>query len=132
MSFVLDTNILIEIENNNQDLIEKINSIKNAPNAELCLTIFSFCEFYIGAIKKSEKNKEKILERLGQYVLLNTTQRTGILFCELRYKLQKNGTLLPHFDIFIATLCIENDYTLITSDAHFKDIPGLKRIFISM
>lgn len=130
MSFVLDTNILIEVENNNRDIIEKINSIKNAPNAELCLTIFSFCEFYIGAIKKSEKNKEKILERLGQYVLLNTTQQTGILFCELLYHLQKNGMLLPHFDIFIATLCIENDYTLITSDAHFKDIPGLKRILM--
>lgn len=125
MSLIIDTSILIEIENNNQDIINKVNALKDAPKAELYLTIFSFCEFYYGAINKSEKNQEKVRERLSHYKLLNTTQATAMIFCNLLHHLKKKGTPLPQFDVFISALAVEHGFTLVTADTHFKEVPGL-------
>jgi predicted nucleic acid-binding protein len=126
MTYVLDTSVLIEVENENKEIIEKINALKDRPAAELSLTIFTFCEFYYGVINKSEKNKEKVLVRLNYYTLLNTTQQAGIIFCDLLSHLARKGQPIPDFDLFIAAIAIASGATLITRARHFKDIPGLK------
>lgn len=127
MSFIIDTSILIEIENENDSVIQQISKLKDAPKAELCLTVFNFCEFYFGALEKSEKNKEKVKQRLSIYRILHTTERTSLIFCDLLYKLKKKGAVLPHFDIFIAAFALEHDYTLLTADRDFERIPELKK-----
>ncbi len=132
MNFIIDTSILIEIENDNKRILEEIAMLKETPLSDLGITFFSFCEFYFGAMEKSEKNKEKVLERLSQYSLLNTTKRTGILFCETLYQLKKKGKLIPHFDILIASLAIEHDMTLIATDPHFNEIPHLKKVILDI
>lgn len=131
MSLIIDTSTLIEIENNNQKVINEVRKLKDAPKAELYLTIFSFTEFYYGAMNKNEKNKKKVKERLEKYKLLNTTQTTGIIFCNLLYHLKKKGALIPEFDVFIAALAVEHSFTLITTDRHFKEIPGLNSVILT-
>ena len=126
MSFRLDTSVLIEVENDNSHIIEQISSLQKSVKEDLCLTIFTFCEFYYGAMNKSEKNKEKVKERLNQYGLLNTSQASAVIFCELLHQLQKRGKTIPHFDLFIAALALEHNLTLLTTDQHFREIPGLK------
>src|SRR3989338_2700395 len=104
MHLVLDTNILIEIENNNKKIIEQLEQLKNMYPQNLSITIFNLCEFYYGAINKNEKHKHLILERLSQYNLFNTTSKTAIIFCELLSKLKTRGTIIPQFDLLIASL----------------------------
>lgn len=128
MGLVIDTSVLIEIENNNQEIINKINQLKNAPNTELYITIFTFCEFYYGAMNKSEKNKERARERLGHYTLLPTTPQSGIIFCDLLHQSKKKGKPASQFDLFIAAIAIEQDFTLLTMDTYFAEIPGLKKV----
>lgn len=130
MNYILDTNILIEIENNNQEIIDKINDLKKTPFAELCITIFSFSEFYYGAMEKSQSNKERVKQRLQQYTILNTSVETGVVFCELFYALEKKGKPIQQFDVFIAAIAIEHESILITEDNDFSYIPGLKSIKI--
>lgn len=128
MSFILDTSTLIEIENGNTEIITKINQLKDAPQSELYITIFNFIEFYFGAMNKNEKNKLLVKERLGQYQLLNTTQRTAEIFCEIWQDLTKRGKRIPQFDAFISAFALEHNFTLITLDEHFREISGLKVI----
>jgi tRNA(fMet)-specific endonuclease VapC len=130
MNYILDTSILVEIENNNQEIICKINDLKKTPFTELCITIFTFCEFYHSAMEKNQKNKEKVLRRLQQYKILNTTEETGIRFCELYHALKKKGKEVPQFDTFIAAIAMEYGCVLITMDKDFSRIPGLKTIFL--
>lgn len=132
MNYILDTNILIEIENNNQEVINKINELKKTPFAELCITLFSFCEFYYGAMEKSQSNKERVKQRLQQYTILNTSVETGVLFCELFYALEKKGKPIQQFDVFIAAIAIEHESVLITGDNDFSYIPGLKSIIFAV
>lgn len=130
MSFILDTSTLIEIENGNTEIITKINQLKDAPQSDLYITIFNFTEFYYGAMNKNERNKSLVKERLSKYLLLNTTQRTAEIFCEIWHDLIKRGKLIPQFDVFIAAFAIEHDLTLITLDEHFNEVSGLKTIIL--
>ena len=132
MNYLLDTNILIEIENDNLKIIKELEQIKLAGTGKLFISIFSFSEFFYGIVRKNLKNKEKILERLKEYELINTTKESGILFCEILSKLKDAGKIVPQFDAFIAALAIENDLTLITRDEHFKEIPTLKMILLKV
>ena len=72
-----------------------------------------------------------MVERLNDYPLLNTTKKTAIVFSELLHSVKKKGKMIPHFDLFIAALAIENDMILITRDNHFKEIPELKSIILT-
>ncbi|HLC71912.1 MAG TPA: type II toxin-antitoxin system VapC family toxin [Candidatus Nanoarchaeia archaeon] len=132
MNFLVDTSILIELENNNEAVIKELEQLrKDTPQASLYISIFTYSEYYSGVINKSEKNKTKLMERLGEYPLLNTTRKTAFLFSELLHLLKKKGKMVPHFDLFIAALAIENDLVLITGDNHFKEIPELKSIILT-
>ena len=131
MNFLVDTSTLIEIENNNEVVVKGLERLRNnTPQASLYISIFTYSEFYYGIINKSEKNKHKVVERLNDYPLLNTTRKTAIVFSELLHSVKKKGKIIPHFDLFIAALAIENDMMLITGDNHFKEIPELKSIIL--
>ncbi len=126
MSFLVDTSVLIEIENDTESIIWQIEDLVEGGEAELYISFFAFCEFYAGAMNKSVKNKGLVLEKLRCYPPLNPTESTAIIFCHLRQQLKQRGMLVPEFDLFIAALAVEHDLTLLTTDNHFKDIPHLK------
>ena len=124
MTFIVDTNVLIDIENNNEQIITQIKAFSQEP---LYITFFTFCEFYLGIMNKSEKNKEKFLNRISEYPLLNTSKNTALIFCDLLNHLQKEGKTISYFDLFIASLTIEYTMTLLTLDKDFDMIPDLKK-----
>jgi tRNA(fMet)-specific endonuclease VapC len=132
MSLIIDTSVLIEIENENLEIISKINKLKTAPKAEIYITFFTFCEFYYATMARNEKNKVKIKKRLTNYRILNTTQRTGEIFCETMYELQQKGKMIPQFDIFIASFALEHDMVLIATDNHFNNISHLKKSILEV
>ena len=132
MKYVIDTSILIEIENGNKEIINTILEMKKTPFSELYITIFTFCEFYYGAMEKSLENKEKVKQRLLQYEILNTSVETASRFCELFSALKKKGKSLPQFDTFIAAITIEQQGVLITGDNDFAQIPNLKSIVLQV
>lgn len=127
MGFLIDTSILIEIENDNSEIIKKIEQLGRA---ELFITIFNFCEYHYGLLNKSQKNQERLMQRLGEYKLLNTSFRSGIIFCQMLAELKKAGRTVPQFDLFIAAIAVENDLILISADEHFRNIPKLKSVIL--
>ena len=132
MKFFIDTSTLIEIENGNEEIISKIHALKRTPFIDLCITIFTFCEFYHGAMEKNQANKEKIKQRLLQYKILQTSTEVAVRFCELFYELKKKGKSLPQFDTFIAATTMEHEGVLITADNDFAQIPGLRTIIFPL
>ena len=114
--------------NNNEKIITQIKALTHDP---LYITFFTLCEFYLGIINKSEKKKKDFLDRIEEYPLLNTTKNTGFIFCDLWHHLQKEGKIIPHFDLFIASLAIEYNMTLLTLDKDFDQIPNVKKMVIT-
>lgn len=129
---IIDTSVLIEIENKNVDILKQLNNLKESPKSDLSITFFTFCEFYTGIMRRNKKNKELALQTLNNYKLLNTTMWSGIIFCEIIDLLKKNGDSIPIFDALIASIAIENNLVLVTLDSHFKKIPNLKVILLKI
>ena len=69
---------------------------------------------------------DAILDHVSALPFLETNfpawQRAG----ELSSSLRRKGTTLPLMDIIIAAIALEHDAEVLTTDPHFKKIPGLK------
>lgn len=131
MSFILDTSVLIELENGNMNVIKALESSRPS-DTQLYITIFSFTECYYGHIRKNQKNRDLALNKLKMYKLLNTTEETGIEFCKIMNDLTIKGKPIPEIDAFIAAIAKENKMKLVTSDKHFKNVEGLDVLYIAL
>ncbi len=123
MGYVLDTSVLIEIENDNKAVLAWLSSLDED---EAFITFFSYCEFFYGFMNKSEINQKKAQEQLAKYHLLLPTQKTAHIFCQLIHNSKKKGIALAEFDGFIAAQCLEHKHILLTLDKNFQKITELK------
>lgn len=128
MGLLLDTNVLIEIEKGNKQVIEKLERIKSEKPHITALTV---SEFITGTLACITSEQENALNALTKYPVLNTTLSSSILLSHFSHILAKKGRKIPLYDLFIASIAIDNDLTLVTMDNHFKRIPGLEVIYIN-
>lgn len=130
MTLALDTNILIGIEKREKSTTEKIESIIKSDPAPACVTFINYFEFIQGIRLRSQKNKEKSLNFIKTFQCLQTTKKTAIILDELKNKYEKIGKTFTLSDLMIASQCIENNLTLVTTDKQFQDIEELKKIIL--
>jgi len=58
--------------------------------------------------------------------IIDVTIETSEIFGEIKAALARHGKMIPINDIWIASHAIETGSKLITYDAHFRHIPGLR------
>ena len=125
---VLDTNILIEFEAHNAELIKFLQNLTKRFLSKPYITSANYSEFLYGFIKESPKKQEKAIEFLEDYNLLNTSKNSSRLLAKIKYELEKKGKMIPIFDVLIASIVMDKKAMLITFDEHFKNIEGLEVI----
>lgn len=84
-------------------------------------------ELYAGAAKSArpDHNRKGIEAFLLTCALLISDAETAKLYGDIWANLAVSGTPIPTNDIWIAASAIQHGMPVITSDAHFKQIPGL-------
>ena len=70
----------------------------------------------------------KFRERFAVMVYLPTTNAVWERVAQLAWTLDRKGTVLQLSDLVIAATALEADATVLTFDAHFQKIPGLRVI----
>ena len=128
---VLDTNILIEFEAHNVELIKFLQNLTKKFPSKPYITSANYSEFLYGFIKESPKKQEKAIEFLEDYKLLNTSKNSSGLLAKIKYELEKKGKMIPIFDVLIASIVMDKKAMLITFDEHFKNIEGLEVVIPS-
>ena len=128
---VLDTNILIEFEAHNAELIKFLQNLTKRFLSKPYITSANYSEFLYGFIKESPKKQEKAIEFLEDYKLFNTSKNSSRLLAKIKYELEKKGKMIPIFDVLIASIVMDKKAMLITFDEHFKNIEGLEVIIPS-
>ncbi|MEO0095347.1 MAG: type II toxin-antitoxin system VapC family toxin [candidate division WOR-3 bacterium] len=126
-SYIIDTDICIEILRNNQRVISKI---KNLPSdIDICTTIINAGELFYGAFHSDNPNQriKEVMAFLNDITImpldLNAVEKYG----EIKSRLRKLGQLIPDNDLFIASITIVNNGILVTQNiAHYKRISELK------
>jgi tRNA(fMet)-specific endonuclease VapC len=122
---VLDTNAFAQYLNGDENVL---NAIVRAD--VVYMSIFVLGELYAAfrGGSKQAKNKD-MLERFLQkptVEILPATSETSEIYGELSTSMAKTGVVLPINDIWIASQAIETGSVMITNDARFTGIPGLR------
>ena len=118
--FILDTSAIIEIINGTQNG----KRILNETIGEMIFTTcFSVYEINLGAKQKEIPFIEDLFENLE---VLNFDYIQAKESANIYKKLSIKGIIVNEIDIFIASICLLNNMTLVTTDKDFLRIPNLK------
>ncbi|MBD3203638.1 PIN domain-containing protein [Candidatus Woesearchaeota archaeon] len=130
MGLIIDTSVIIDIENKVESTIKKIYNLSRLHNEKGSISFITYYEFMYGIKKKSIKNQQRLILKIKKYKLLNTTEKTPEIILELKYKYDKLGMILPLSDLIIAAQTKEHNHLLVTKDSHFKKFDEIKKEII--
>ncbi|MEW6565840.1 MAG: type II toxin-antitoxin system VapC family toxin [Spirochaetota bacterium] len=122
---LLDTNAYSAFMAGNSHVLEYI-----VESEEIYLSTIVIGELFAGFY--GGKNYDRNIEELKRFLskdgikTIDVSIETSEIFGELKNSLSKKGRMLPINDIWIAAHTIETGSKLITFDAHFKQIEGLR------
>lgn len=122
-SFILDTNILIEIFNGNNRFIDRIRKYNL-----VYVPLIALGELYAGAYQSNRKEiRLKEIEEIFQWShTMEIDKQTSECYGQIKAALRKSGKPIPENDVWIAVLAKQHQLPLITSDKHFREVKGIK------
>ena len=121
--YILDSNIVIDIFRNDTEAIAKVSQLST-----IYIPVIVLGELYYGANKSSQTPNRIIeIEQLKRLVnLLEVTDRTAIIYGEIKNELRKKGRPIPENDIWIAAIAQETKLPVLTRDKHFQEVGGIR------
>lgn len=126
MSYLLDTNVCVQLLNGDVTLKNKVKAIGVA---SLAITNGVLAELYYGAFnsRRVEENIARIEKFAQDLTVLGDSQETARIFGRIKAALRKAGKPSQDFDLLIASVALASDCTLVTGNVkHFEAIPGLR------
>lgn len=85
-----------------------------------------FAGFKGGAKETENKNYLKRFIENPSVEIIPASEETAAIFGDIKHSLKSAGTPIPMNDVWIAAQAFETGSVLVTYDAHFKNIPGLR------
>ncbi|MGB8647208.1 MAG: type II toxin-antitoxin system VapC family toxin [Anaerolineae bacterium] len=120
--YLLDTNIIISLFAGEAPVKDKLGTA-----GEVFVPSIVIGELCFGA-RKSGRVKEN-LERIDEFAIHNAVlecnTETARRYGQVKNALRVKGQPIPENDLWIASIALEHDLTLITRDMHFAHVPDL-------
>jgi len=131
MRYCLDTNVIIDILNNEQKVIDKLKNLQETEKIDATINPIILAELYKGAFlsNKHEENVRIIKEFTENVEFLEFNKKASFIYGKKFAELKKKGKITQECDLMIASICIANNQTLITlNEKDFKNIEGLNML----
>ncbi len=121
--FLLDTNIVIALTLGDGAVLERLED-----DVTVFLSSIVIGELYFGAYRSArvEENLTRVTELAAHNTALVCDTFTARHYGRIKNRLRGAGRPIPENDIWIAALARQHDLTLVSRDAHFDEIEGLK------
>jgi tRNA(fMet)-specific endonuclease VapC len=125
MTYLLDTNICIELLNERDSRAAKKLAVISPQEIRLCSVVKA--ELYHGAYKSGrEMNITLVRAFSASFDSLPFDNGAAEIYGQLRTALEKQGKLIGPHDLLIASIALANGVTLITHNTdEFKRVPDL-------
>ena len=106
-----------------------LNALTEAETAFLSAIVIG--ELYAGfcggnRLKENKALLARFLQKSNVRVL-DVTAETGEVFGQIKNELKKAGTPIPLNDVWLAAQAMETGSVIVTFDAHFDQVSGLRR-----
>jgi tRNA(fMet)-specific endonuclease VapC len=92
----------------------------------LCRPVVAELWYMVFNSARVDSNRSKLEALLAQFDVWEFDAPSAIEFGKIRAALRKAARPIPMFDILIAAIARANDLTVVTADAHFQAVTGLK------
>lgn len=125
MKFLLDTDICIFFLKGKFGIKDKIikAGIENCFISEITIAELKFGARKSDDFEKHSKEVDKMEELFTVIPIYSSFEK----FAEEKVRLQKEGNLIPDFDLLIGSTAIENDLILVSNnEKHLKRISGIR------
>lgn len=122
---ILDTNALSALADGSQKLLEAIGDAET-----LSIPVIVLGEFRFGVARS--RYRARYREWLGELVdvcrILDVDQGTANRYAEVREVLRIGGRPIPSNDAWIAALALQHELPVVSRDAHFDEVVGIRRV----
>ena len=124
LRFLLDTNAIIALQRQNVSLMQLLSTA-----TDVFVPVIAIGELYYGAYKSQRvtENHRRVGEFVSNRVVLDVDATTTDFYGQIKQQLRAKGRPIPENDLWIASLSLQYTLILITEDAHFDAVEGLKK-----
>ena len=122
---VLDTNAYAAFKRGDENIIAVL---QHAPGILLCATVLGELLGGFAAGQRESINRRELTQFINtpRVKVIPVTAATADLYALVYAALRGKGHPIPTNDLWIAASSLEHGATLLTFDAHFKNIDGLR------
>jgi tRNA(fMet)-specific endonuclease VapC len=127
ITHLVDSDRIIDWFHSRADAREALAPLIDA--SRLATSIIVLGEIYDGLVGDPERDRKRqvLASFLANVSVISRDDETANMFAEVRSQLRSTGQIIGDHDIWIAATALQHDLTVITRDAHFDRIPGLKK-----
>ena len=124
--YLLDTNHAATLLRDTEaPLWVRLRSLSRA-DCGLCMPVIGELWYMVFNSARVDSNRAKLDALLAQFEVWEFDSAAAIQFGNIRAELRRAARPIPLFDILIAAIARVNNLTVVTADAHFRVVPGLK------
>jgi predicted nucleic acid-binding protein len=125
LEVILDTNAVSALLAGDRNLAEILD-----PSDYHHLPVVVLGEYLFGLHQSRKRSRlDSLFRKLEAVsVLLAADRATADWYATLRIELKKKGTPIPENDVWIAALAQQHKLAIVSNDAHFDHVGGLRRI----
>jgi tRNA(fMet)-specific endonuclease VapC len=122
---ILDTNGLSAVADGDPKL-ERL--LRHAAEIAVPVIVLGEYQYGIRHSRDRERYEQWLAESIPNYRVLDVDKETAVAYATLRSELKRAGTPIPSNDVWIAALCRQHSFPLLSRDRHFDPVRGLHRI----
>lgn len=122
---ILDTNALSAFIDGDRSLGRRLAGLGQVSIPAIVLGEF---RYGIAGSRHRAAYETWLDEHLPNFDVLGVGAATAVVYAEVRLALKKEGRPIPANDVWISALAIEHRLPVLTRDAHFDAVPGLRRV----
>jgi len=125
MGLILDTNALSAMADGDAALEPVLRRVD-----EIAVPAIVLGEYRYGILGARDRARYQrwLAEMIPHFRVLAVDAGTAAAYSEVRHELKRIGHPIPANDLWIAALVRQHSLPLVSRDAHFDFVPGMKRV----
>ena len=122
---ILDTNALSAAAEKDPDII---NILDGAAQLALPVVVIGEYRYGIAGSRHMARYRLWLDGLIADCTVLDISERTTRHYADIAVELRRFGRPIPTNDLWIAALCRQHGFPLLSRDRHFDVVPGMQRI----